>query len=138
MGVNLPVYPLKGHLVSASPAPGQPMVTRNIYRYIYETTVISTLSTVISTVISTRSPRHGLLSPLAPRTLRLSGGVQAVGQVRTNHSAASGHVTADLTSDWSGRDGGPGRGGDPRGQGAAALTRLVTQLIMSACLQDVQ
>ena len=35
MGVNLPVYPLKGHLVSASPAPGQPMVTRNIYRYIY-------------------------------------------------------------------------------------------------------
>ena len=87
MGVNLPVYPLKGHLVSASPAPGQPMVTRNIYRYIYtiycdiyKYTVISTLSTVIST-LSTRSPRHGLLSPLAPRTLRLSGGVQAVGQV---------------------------------------------------------
>ena len=35
MGVNLPVYPLKGHLVSASPAPDQSMVSRNIYRYIY-------------------------------------------------------------------------------------------------------
>ena len=65
MGVNLPVYPLKGHLVSASPAPGQSMVTRNIYRYIYtiycdiytihcniyKATVISRLSTVISTYL---------------------------------------------------------------------------------------
>ena len=65
VGVNLPVYPLKGHLVSASPAPGQPMVTRNIYRYIYtiycdiytihcniyKATVISRLSTVISTYL---------------------------------------------------------------------------------------
>ena len=50
VGVTLPVYPLKGHLVTVRPAPGHEMITRNIY-----------------------SPRHGLLSPLHPDGLRLSG-----------------------------------------------------------------
>ena len=50
VGVTLPVYPLKGHLVTVRPAPGHKMITRNIY-----------------------SPRHGLLSPLHPDGLRLSG-----------------------------------------------------------------
>ena len=57
LGVNLPVYPLRGYLVTVRPRPGVPMVTRNIY-----------------------SPRHGLISPLHPDLIRLSGGVE----VRTN------------------------------------------------------
>ena len=52
-GVQCPVYPLRGYLVTLTPAPGQRMVRRNIY-----------------------SPRHGLLSPLAPDKLRLSGFVE--------------------------------------------------------------
>ena len=53
LGVNIPVYPLRGYLVTVRPGPGVPMVTRNIY-----------------------SPRHGLISPLHPDLIRLSGGVE--------------------------------------------------------------
>jgi len=56
VGVTLPVYPLKGYLVTVKSSDKVPMVTRNIY-----------------------SPRHGLLSPLNPDKLRLSGFVEAVG-----------------------------------------------------------
>lgn len=56
VGVNLPVYPLKGHIATATSREGEQVLTRNIY-----------------------SPKHGLISPLAPNKLRVSGGVEAVG-----------------------------------------------------------
>merc|ERR1711892_776701 len=56
VGVNLPVYPLKGHMATVRPVEGKPPLTRNIY-----------------------SPKHGLVSPLAPDSLRIAGGVEAVG-----------------------------------------------------------
>ena len=56
VGVAAPVYPLKGHMVTVRVRPGEKMLRRNVY-----------------------SPRHGLVSPLAPDRLRVAGMVEAVG-----------------------------------------------------------
>jgi len=60
VGVNLPVYPLKGHMATVKPVEGRPTLTRNIY-----------------------SPKHVLVSPLAPDNLRIAGMVEAVGYDHT-------------------------------------------------------
>lgn len=56
VGINLPVYPLKGHMATVRPMEGRAPLKRNIY-----------------------SPKHGLVSPLAPDSLRIAGMVEAVG-----------------------------------------------------------
>ena len=56
VGLNLPVYPLKGHMATVRSTKGRPILSRNIY-----------------------SPKHGLVSPLAPDLLRIAGMVEAVG-----------------------------------------------------------
>jgi len=55
-GVNLPIYPLKGHMVTVTSSEGQPILKRNIF-----------------------SPKHGIIGALSPNELRISGGVEAVG-----------------------------------------------------------
>ena len=60
VGVAAPVYPLKGHMVTVRVRPGEKMLRRNVY-----------------------SPRHGLVSPLAPDRLRVAGMVEAVGHDHT-------------------------------------------------------
>ena len=52
----MPVYPLKGHMVTVK--------LRGLQRNIY-------------------SPKHGLISPLKPDKLRVAGGVEAVGHDHT-------------------------------------------------------
>ncbi|XP_023331328.1 uncharacterized protein LOC111703577 isoform X2 [Eurytemora carolleeae] len=56
VGINLPVYPLKGHLATIHSNPDYPSLTRNIL-----------------------DTRYGLISPLNPTSIRLSGRVEAVG-----------------------------------------------------------
>jgi len=56
LGVNLPVYPLKGHIATIESSAGFGSCTRNLY-----------------------SPKLGLISPLNPNKLRISGIVEAVG-----------------------------------------------------------